>query len=83
MRRSYISAVLLAAAVLLVAGAAIRHPTTAAIADAGRWEYRQVTFHGDYTSLEQALAQAGLEGFELVLISPQETVAIFKRPAER
>ena len=45
-----------------------------------RWEYRQEPFHGDYDRLRTLLDTAGADGYELVLLSPQETVAIFKRP---
>lgn len=53
-------------------------------ADAGRaaWEYRQVPYYGDYAKLEAALMAAGADGFELVLVSPQETVAVLKRRTE-
>lgn len=66
---------LLAAAALLAGYVALP-----AKADAPAWEYHQVRFHGDYDQLEETLATAGADGYELVLISPQETVAIFKRP---
>lgn len=58
-------------------------PPAAAAPTTGAWEYRQETFHADYDRLRELLDAAGADGFELVLISPQETVAIFKRPAVR
>lgn len=67
---------------LLGLGAALQGRIAAPAAEAAGpvWEYRQVPFHGDYRALDTILADAGAEGFELVLISPQDTVAIFKRP---
>ena len=68
---------------VLAAGLWARPGTATETVRPPHWEYRQVTFHGDYGTLETALAAAGADGFELVLISPQDTVAIFKRPMAR
>lgn len=66
---------------VLAAGLWARPGTATEASTPPRWEYRQVMFHGDYATLETTLVAAGADGFELVLISPQDTVAIFKRPA--
>ncbi len=79
MRTTYAIAVMVLAAVLLLGGV-LGSGSEAAPTSHRPWEYRQVHFHGDYPTLEQTLTELGAMGFELVLISPQETVAIFKRP---